>query len=116
LFVNVDCPEGKLCVEILDEQGQVIGPFSAENCQPVSADKTLQAVCWQSVADLSPVSGRPVKFRFRLSNGKLYAFWVSSAADGASHGYVAAGGPGYLGPVDTAGIVTVLADQQPNPD
>jgi hypothetical protein len=105
LFVNVDCPEGKLCAEILNDQGQVIGPFSAVNCQPVSADKTLQAVRWQDAEDLSAVSGRPVRFRFQLTNGKLYAFWVSPTPDGASHGYLAAGGPGYPGPVDTIGMV-----------
>jgi hypothetical protein len=103
LFVNVDCPDGKLCVEILDQEGTVIGLFAAENCQPVSADKTLQAVRWQAATDLSALSGRAVKFRFQLTNGKLYAFWVSPTADGASHGYVAAGGPGYPGPVDTVG-------------
>jgi hypothetical protein len=101
--VNVDCPDGKLCVEILDQEGTVIGLFAAENCQPVSADKTLQAVRWQAATDLSALSGRAVKFRFQLTNGKLYAFWVSPTADGASHGYVAAGGPGYPGPVDTVG-------------
>jgi hypothetical protein len=35
-----------------------------------------------------------VRFRFTLTNGKLYAFWVSPETTGASHGYVAAGGPG----------------------
>ena len=41
-----------------------------------------------------------VRFRFQLSRGSLYAFWVSGAADGASGGYVAAGGPGFHTPVD----------------
>ena len=49
------------------------------------------------------MSGRPVRFRFQLTNGSLYAFWVSPDATGASHGYVAAGGPGFTGPRDTTG-------------
>ena len=49
------------------------------------------------------LNGTPVKFRFHLRNGRLYAFWVSPSPSGASHGYVAAGGPGFAGPTDTVG-------------
>jgi hypothetical protein len=45
-----------------------------------------------------------VRFRFRLRNGKLYAFWVSPEVSGASHGYVAAGGPGFTSLTDTLGV------------
>ena len=38
------------------------------------------------------LADKPVKFRFHLRNGCLYAFWVSPSPAGASHGYVAAGG------------------------
>ena len=75
-----------------------------ENCAPVSANKTLQPVHWQGADDLSTVAGAPVRFRFHLRNGRLYAFWVSPDASGASHGYVAAGGPGFAGPTDTVGV------------
>jgi hypothetical protein len=44
-----------------------------------------------------------LKRTFHLQNGKLYAFWVSPDASGASRGYVAAGGPGFTGPTDTVG-------------
>jgi hypothetical protein len=44
-----------------------------------------------------------VRFRFYLTEGDLYAFWVSPDESGASHGYVAAGGPGLTGPTDTVG-------------
>ena len=103
LLVNVDCPKGELKVEVLDKDGKVIEPFTLANCKPVSCDKTLAAVTWKSAADLSAVSGKPVQFRFHLKNGSLYAFWVSPDKSGASHGYVAAGGPGFTGPTDTIG-------------
>ena len=38
-----------------------------------------------------------------LRNGALYSFWTTPDASGASHGYVAAGGPGFTGPTDTTG-------------
>jgi hypothetical protein len=47
LFVNVDNPSGELRVEILDQTGQVVTPFTTANCIPVQADKTLQPVRWR---------------------------------------------------------------------
>jgi hypothetical protein len=103
LFVNAAAAKGVLRVEILDESGKVIAPFSRANCEPVRADKTLQAVRWRGAKDLSKLAGKPLRFRFHLKNGRLYAFWVSPDKSGASHGCVAAGGPGFTGPTDTAG-------------
>lgn len=103
LFVNVDAPAGELRAEVLDERGKVLAPFSRERCLPVRADKTRQAVRWRGTGDLSSVKGTPVRFRFHLRGGRLYAFWVSPDASGASRGYVAAGGPGFTGPTDTVG-------------
>ena len=103
LMVNVDCPKGELKVEVLDKDGKVIEPFTLANCKAVSCDKTLVAVTWETASDLSTVSGKAVRFRFHLTNGLLYAFWVSPDKSGASHGYVAAGGPGFTGPTDTVG-------------
>ena len=102
-FVNVDAAKGELRVEVLDRDDQVIAPFSRANCVPIRADRTIQRVQWQGAADFGAVAEQTVKFRFHLTNGKLYAFWVSPAATGASHGYIAAGGPGYNGLTDTVG-------------
>jgi len=107
LFVNVDCPQGELKVEVLDKEGKVIGPFTLKNCEPVSSDKTLLQVNWQDNKDLADLAGKPVRFRFHLTNGSLYSFWVSPDKSGASHGYVGAGGPGFTGPTDTVGQDTL---------
>jgi hypothetical protein len=103
LFVNVDDPGGELRVEVLGQAGEVDPRFTAERCQPVTADRTLERVSWRGAEDLSPLANQPVRFRFHLKNGKLYAFWVSPERSGASHGYVAAGGPGFPGNRDTGG-------------
>jgi hypothetical protein len=103
LFVNNDAPRGELRVEVLDVKGQVIPTFSRTNCMPIQADRTSQRVQWKGSHDLSRLAGRPVKFRFYLRDGRLYAFWVSPETSGASHGYVAAGGPGFKGTTDTVG-------------
>jgi len=104
LFVNLDTKKaGELRVEVLDQQGKVIAPFTAENCVAVSADSTIQRVTWRGSPDLTSLAGKPVRFRFHLKEGALFAFWVSPDKSGASHGYVAAGGPGFESTVDTQG-------------
>ncbi len=103
LFVNVACADGKLVVEVLDEQNVPIEAFTAERCEPVSTDSTLVQVSWAENSDLARLAGKPVRFRFHLTTGSLYSFWVSPEADGRSNGYLAAGGPGYPGLVDTVG-------------
>ena len=103
LFVNAGVDGGELRAEVLDAEGRVIGPFSRENAVPLSKDTTLSQLRWQGTDDLSQLAGRPVRFRFHLAQGSLYAFWVSPDSSGASHGYVGAGGPALPGPIDTVG-------------
>ena len=103
LFVNVNNPAGRLRVAISDQNGNVIAPFSFDNCTPAATDSTLHAVQWQGAPDLSQLTGRPVRFQFELTNGQLYAFWVSPDQSGASHGYVAGGGPGFTTNRDMVG-------------
>jgi hypothetical protein len=103
LFVNINNPNGELRVEALDRNGAVIEPFSKANSNPIRVDKTLQEVTWAGGGDLTTLAGTPVRFRFYLTNGSLYSFWVTPDANGASHGYVAAGGPGFAGATDTIG-------------
>jgi hypothetical protein len=103
LFVNVDGAGGSISAEVLDADGKVILPFSRSACVPVRADTTCAEVRWQAAEDLSTLAGEAVRLRFYVQNAKFYSFWVSPDASGASYGYVAAGGPGLTGPVDTVG-------------
>ena len=104
LFVNADAARGELRAEALDAEGTPIAPFTRENCVPLKADSTIAAICFSGAEDLSKLAGRTVRLRFYLKGGSLYAFWLSPDPSGASHGYVAAGGPGFDGPVDTVGV------------
>ena len=97
LFVNADAGGGELRAEALDEEGRVLSSFSARECAPTSSDATSHRMTWSGGGDLSALRGRPVRFRFHLSGGRLYAFWVSRDAGGASNGHPAAGGPGLSG-------------------
>ena len=68
LFVNASVA-GELRVEMLDKEGAVIAPYTAARCVPVRGDRTKMAVSWDGVRDLSPLAGRPVRFRFSLQRG-----------------------------------------------
>lgn len=103
LFVNLDAPEGEMRAEVLDEDSRPIAGFTRRDCPAVRGTGTAQAVTWKGAGDLASLANRAVRFRFHLRRGGLYAFWVSPEKGGASHGYVAAGGPGFTGPTDTVG-------------
>jgi hypothetical protein len=94
LFVNLN---GEVRVEVLDEKGKVL-----RNSHTMSGDQTRLKVTWSDKSDLSDLAGRPVKFRFHLAKGSLYAFWVTPDENGASNGYVGAGGPAFSSLRDTA--------------
>ena len=104
LFVNAATPQGVLQAEVLDEDGNPIPPFTLGACIPFTGDSTLAPIRWEGGDDLSGLAGKTVRFRFALRRGNLYAFWVSRDASGRSDGYVAGGGPGHVGPIDTQGV------------
>jgi predicted neuraminidase len=95
LFVNVVANEGELRVEALGADDKVLA-----NSKPLTGDTTKRRIEWNDGADLSALSGKPVRFRFHLTNGQLFAIWVTPDPSGASNGYVAAGGPQYPGTMD----------------
>ncbi|HOZ48923.1 MAG TPA: glycosyl hydrolase family 32 [Candidatus Hydrogenedentes bacterium] len=105
LFVNADTANGQLRAELRAADGNPIAPFTLENCQPLSVDSTLAQIRWRNGDDLSETAGKPVRIYFHITNGSLYAFWISRDDTGRSDGYLAAGGPGYTGLIDTVGRV-----------
>lgn len=95
LFVNFDAPAGELRVEALEADGRV-----SASSEPLRGGSTKQLIRWKGASSLGALRGKPVRFRFYLTKGRLYAFWVSSSPTGSSGGYVAAGGPDFQGTRD----------------
>ena len=95
LFVNAAVKKGKLLVEVLDENGSPIAGFTKKDCIVLQkSDSTKARVQWKNNATLTALKGKPVRFKFYLTNGDLYAFWVSPWETGESRGYTAGGGKG----------------------
>lgn len=104
MFVNAAIADGgRLRIAILDASGRPLDGFGFEDCEPLTANSTKQAVRWRDELSLAELAGRPLRFAFSLDAGSLYSFWVSTAPNGASKGFVAAGGPGFTGATDTTG-------------
>ena len=101
VFVNADS-EGEIRMEVLDAAGHVIAPYTIEQCVPVTGNATRLPVQWRGRASLDELRGQTVRFRFTLTRARLFAFWVSPSPGGHSGGFLAAGGPGYSRPHDTA--------------
>ncbi len=93
LFVNVNA-RGKLYVEVLDKDGKAISGYSKDDCVPVQADNTRQAVSWKNKKSIAELKDTVIRLRFHLTDGDLYSFWISDKATGESRGYTAGGGPG----------------------
>lgn len=101
LFVNVDAAQGELRAEVLTADGKAVPGFTLAESIPVTVDRTKTELTWRSSSDLGRLAGQPVRLRFSLRSGRLYSFWITPYAEGYSRGYVAAGGPGFRGPVDS---------------
>lgn len=101
LFVNADSRGGELRVEILGDDGKPIDPFTKENCVPLVTDGTKSRILWRGAPNLDSLRGKTVRFRFHLTQARLFSFWVSKYESGESDGFLGAGGPGYTNNRDT---------------
>jgi len=62
-------------VEILDEKGTPVTGYALSDCDWIhTANEINYVVTWNGRSDVSPLSGRPVRLRFVLTNSDLYAF------------------------------------------
>ncbi|MEZ0390194.1 MAG: glycosyl hydrolase family 32, partial [Verrucomicrobium sp.] len=97
VFVNAAMKkgQGELRVDVLDEAGTVVAAS-----KPATGDSTKQRLEWVDQTDLAALAGKAVRFRFHVTHGSLYSFWVTPDAQGASNGYLGGGGPAFTGVKD----------------
>jgi hypothetical protein len=100
LFINADASHGAVRAEILDENSNALKNFTVADSIAFQGDSTKTQLSWKTAPDLSALQGKVIRIRFVATNASIYAFWISPDAHGASHGYVAAGGPEFTGPID----------------
>lgn len=96
LFVNA---KGSLRAEVLATDGKPINGLTLADCAHFTGDSTRARLSWKG--DLASHAHKPVRIRFHVAEGDLYAFWVSSDERGSSGGYGAGGGPEFHRGQDT---------------
>ena len=74
LIVNADAAEGRLAVEILDQQGRPIPGFGKDHCDILRGDAIRHTVSWRGKSDVRQLAGKTVQLRFYLCGAKLYSF------------------------------------------
>lgn len=85
LFVNADI-KGNLKVELLGGKGNVI----CSDIPVINNENSTKLL----VAKVGKYAGKEIRLRFTMTDGDLYAFWISPWESGESRGYTAGGGPG----------------------
>ena len=68
----------RVLVEVLDDKGQVIPGYAADECVAMTTDSVDHAVSWKANKDVGALAGRPVKLRFHLVNARLYSYRIGS--------------------------------------
>jgi hypothetical protein len=93
LFVNAEIRES-LYIEVLDENGNPIDGFTKKESTILKkTNSTKQIVTWKNNKDLSALAGKIIRLKFYVTDGDLYAFWISLWHSGESRGYTSGGGP-----------------------
>lgn len=94
-FVNANVEKGSLLVELLDEKGNPLKGFKKKDCLPMEKENsTKRLITWRNNKDLSALKGKNIRIKFYLTEGELFAFWISPWKTGESYGHTAGGGPG----------------------
>jgi hypothetical protein len=65
---------GSVRVELQDAEGKPIPEFALTDCQLQYGDELDRTISWNSGADVSKLSGKPVRLRFELKDADLYSF------------------------------------------
>jgi len=70
LLVNVDAPNGELCVEVLDLDGNVVA-----RSESLTGDLLREPAKWTD-GNIADSKGQTVSLRFALREGQFYSWWV----------------------------------------
>ena len=64
---------GRLQVEIQDANGKPLPGYALSDCPPLTGDHIEQTVKFKGGSDVGALADKPIRLRFRISNGDLFA-------------------------------------------
>ena len=65
---------GSVRVELQDADGKPFAGYTLDDCQEQFGDELDRTVSWKGGADVSELSGQPVRLRFALKDADVYSF------------------------------------------
>jgi hypothetical protein len=65
---------GEVRIEVQSGEGRPIEGFTLSKCDAIFGDQISRTVTWGGNADVSRISGKPIKLRFVLKDADLYSF------------------------------------------
>ena len=74
MHLNLDASRGEVRVALLDAEGKPLPGWGLEDCTPISGDHLDHTAKWNSVSDLSALSGSTVRIQFALRQSVLYTW------------------------------------------
>jgi len=69
---------GHIRVDLQDQSGKAIVGHTLQDCSFIVGDEIEHTVTWNGNADISHLSGQPVRFRFELKDADIYSFQVQN--------------------------------------
>jgi len=78
LMLNINTSSaGSARVALLGEDDRPLVGYSLEECDTMMTNNVRHTVTWNQNADLSSISGRPIRLKFAMRSAKLFAFRFS---------------------------------------
>ena len=74
--MNAAVGEGRVAVEVLDEDGRPLPGYGREECLLESFDSTRQEVTWRGKSNLGALRSQPIRLRFYVQKADLYGFQI----------------------------------------
>ncbi|MEQ9461251.1 MAG: hypothetical protein RIG82_09900 [Phycisphaeraceae bacterium] len=74
LIVNADASEGRMAVEVLDRDGNVLPGFSAQDCEVIRSDDLDHQVRWAGGDTIG--GARAFALRFRMQHAHLFSYRI----------------------------------------
>jgi len=78
LQVNADAARGRLVVEVLDEAGNVVDGYSADECEVINSDSVRHTVKWGDKTALPAENA--YRLRFTLTDASLFSYTIRPGA------------------------------------
>ncbi|MDP6361471.1 MAG: hypothetical protein QF473_40550, partial [Planctomycetota bacterium] len=79
LYLNAECSGlGEISAEIQTGDGKPAEGFSMDDAVTIVRNGTRQEVWWKDGPDVTALSGKPVRLRFRMRSAKLFALQFAS--------------------------------------